>query len=237
MKNQFSRSEILLGPASTEILHASTVAVFGLGGVGSFAAEALVRSGVGTLVFIDHDYIDETNLNRQLLALQSTLGRRKVDVMAERSRDINPKVKTFTYPLYIDHASISTFDFSQFSYVVDCVDTLSAKLLLIERARSLDIPIISCMGTGNKLDAHFEIVDIEKTSMCPLARVLRRELRARSIKNVPVLFSRQEPLKLDKKSNLHDPIKTRPVVGSVPFVPSIAGLMLAGEVIQHLVRV
>lgn len=235
MKNQFSRSEILLGKDSTAVLKDSTVAVFGLGGVGSFAAEALVRSGVGTLVFVDHDAIDETNLNRQLIALQSTLGRLKVDVMAERSRDINPEVEIQTKPVFIDDETISSIDFTEFSYVLDCVDTLSAKILIIQKAKAARIPVISCMGTGNKVNSRFEITDIEKTSMCPLARILRKELRKRKIRKVPVLFSREKPLSIADSDSSSKPASYRPITGSVAFVPPVAGLMLAGAVVRGLV--
>lgn len=219
-----SRTALLLGTEGVEKLVSATVAVFGLGGVGSFAAEALVRAGVGTIVAVDNDIVAESNLNRQLIALQSTLGRQKVNVFAERALDINPAVRIITHPLFVDKGSISFFDFSSWDYVLDCVDTVTAKLLIIERARDAGIPVLSCLGTGNKLDpSRLEVSEIEKTSVCPLARVMRRELRARGIRKVPVLYSREEPV----------PVVGR-VPGSISFVPSVAGLTLAGVAIRAI---
>lgn len=224
MDDQFSRTALLLGPDGVEKLAAATVAVFGLGGVGSYAAEALVRAGVGTIVAVDNDTVAESNLNRQLVALRSTLGRLKVNVFAERARDINPAVTVIPRPVFVNGETINLFDFSPWTYVLDCVDTVTAKLLIIEHARAAGVPVISCLGTGNKLDpTRLEISVIEKTSVCPLARVMRRELRARGIRKVPVLYSREEPV----------PVECR-VPGSVSFVPSAAGLILAGAAVRTI---
>ena len=215
---------MLLGADGLEKLAASTVTVFGLGGVGSFAAEALVRTGVGTLVVVDHDTVAESNLNRQLLALRSTLGRSKVEVFAERARDINPCANVMTHQVFVNNETISAFDFTSCSYILDCVDTVTAKLLIIEHARDASVPVISCLGTGNKLDpTRLELTEIEKTTMCPLARVIRRELRIRGILKVPVLYSREEP----QRSTGRTP-------GSIAFVPSAAGLNLAGAVVRSI---
>jgi len=222
--DQFSRTALLLGQDGVEKLATATVAVFGLGGVGSFAAEALVRAGVGTIVAVDNDTVAESNLNRQLIALRSTLGRLKVDVFAERARDINPAVNVIPRPVFVNGETIGLFDFSPWTYVLDCVDTVTAKLLIIEHARAAEVPVLSCLGTGNKLDpTRLELAVIEKTSVCPLARVMRRELRARGLRNVSVLYSREEPV----------PVEGR-VPGSVSFVPSAAGLILAGPAVRAI---
>lgn len=224
MDGPFSRSGMILGADGLEKLASATVAVFGIGGVGSFAAEALVRAGVGTIVVVDNDTVAESNLNRQLIALRSTIGRLKVAVFAERARDINPAVNVITHPVFVNGETISLFDFYPWTYVLDCVDTVTAKLLIIEHARAAAVPVLSCLGTGNKLDpTKLELTDIEKTSMCPLARVLRRELRARGLRKVRVLYSREEPI----------PVAGR-VPGSVSFVPSAAGIILAGAVVRAI---
>ncbi len=219
-----SRTALLLGEDGLEKLASSTIAVFGIGGVGSFAAESLLRAGAGTLVVVDNDIVTESNLNRQLIALRSTLGQPKVDVFAARAFDINPAVKIVTHRVFVNEESIGQFDFHSWDYVLDCVDTVTAKLLIIEYARAAGIPVLSCLGTGNKLDpAQFEISEIEKTSVCPLARVMRRELRNRGIARVPVLYSREEPVPAEGR-----------IPGSVSFVPSVAGLMLAGAAIRAI---
>lgn len=243
MENQFARSELLLGPDSTARLAGFSVAVFGLGGVGSFAAEALARAGIGRLVLVDHDVVSPTNLNRQLVALHSTLGRAKVDVMRERILDINPGATVDAFPVFFGPDSADAVSFSSLSYVADCVDTVSAKLLIIERARAAGVPVLSSMGTGNKLDAsRFSIGSIEDTERCPLARVMRRELRKRGISGVKVLFSRESPVARERDAALPADGtgiggRKAPPPGSVSFVPSVAGLLIAGEIIRDLLMI
>lgn len=245
MLNAFSRSETLLGRDGLLRLAGSHVAVFGIGGVGSYVAEALARAGVGTLTLIDHDEVSITNLNRQLVALRSTIGRKKVQVAKERINDINADAVVHTYETFFCSKNADLFDFSAYDYIVDAVDNVSAKLLLIEKAKENHRPIISCMGTGNKLDPScFQIADISKTSVCPLAKVMRTELKKRKIKKVKVLFSteidprekkRRLGLKVEKHPAEEKREKTgRPVPASVSFVPGVAGLMIAGEVIREL---
>ena len=219
----FERTARLLGREAVDRLP-SAVAVFGLGGVGSYAAEALARAGIGRLLLVDADVVDETNINRQLVALHSTVGRPKAEVMRERVLDIHPacraeaRVEFYPFPL----------DFTAFDYVADCVDTVTAKLALIEACRSTGTPVISCMGTGNKLDAGaFEVSRIEDTSVCPLSRVMRYELKKRGITGVKCVYSRELPRRTDGER----------VPASVSYVPSSAGLLLAGEIIQDLIRI
>lgn len=222
----FSRTEMLLGQEAIKRLQNATVAVFGIGGVGGFAAEALARSGVGALELVDHDTVSVSNLNRQIVALHSTIGKYKVDVMKERILDINPEVHVTVHRLFYLPETASQFDFSKYDYVVDCIDTVTGKLQLIEAAKSANVPVISSMGAGNKLNpAAFEVADIAKTSVCPLAKVMRRELKKRNIKNVKVVYSKEEPVET----------KTR-TPGSCAFVPSVAGLILAGEVVKELAQ-
>lgn len=237
MLQAFSRSEELLGKEGLQILANSKVAVFGIGGVGSYVVEALARSGIGNLTLVDHDEVSLTNLNRQLVALRSTMGRKKVSVAKERIMDINQDAVVHTYDTFFNTDTAQLFDFSGYDYIVDAVDTVSAKLLLIEKAKEANVPIISCMGTGNKLNPScFQIADISKTSVCPLAKVMRTELKKRKIKKVKVLFS-TETVRKEKKS---EPVELRsaskrPAPASVSFVPGVAGLMIAGEVIKDLV--
>lgn len=234
---EFVRTGALLGEAAMERLRNARVAVFGIGGVGSFAAEALVRSGVGQIDIIDNDKVCLSNINRQLLALHSTVGRPKVAVMEERMKDINPEAEVFAWETFVDRNSLDCFPFEQYSYIVDAIDTVASKLLLIEKAKSLDIPIISSMGVGNKLHPErLKIADISKTNVCPLARVIRREIKNRGIKNVKVLFSDEIPvtLQMDPGNDAHSLNKKRVSPGSIAFVPSVAGLMIAGEVIRDL---
>ena len=237
MLHAFSRSEELLGKEGLQILANSKVAVFGIGGVGSYVVEALARAVVGNLTLVDHDEVSLTNLNRQLVALRSTMGRKKVSVAKERIMDINQDAIVHTYDTFFIFFSAQLFDFSGYDYIVDAVDTVSAKLLLIEMAKEANVPVISCMGTGNKLNPScFQIADISKTSVCPLAKVMRTELKKRKIKKVKVLFS-TETVRKEKKS---EPVEVRsaskrPVPASVSFVPGVAGLMIAGEVIKDLV--
>ncbi|MBR4981109.1 MAG: tRNA threonylcarbamoyladenosine dehydratase [Lachnospiraceae bacterium] len=227
-----SRTEILLGAESIKKLEKATVAVFGIGGVGGFAAEALARSGVGNLELIDHDTVSVSNINRQIVALHSTVGKYKVDVMKDRILDINPEINVVAHKCFYLPETAAQFDFSKYDYVVDCIDTVTGKLQLVEAAKAAGIPIICSMGAGNKLDpAAFEVADISKTSVCPLAKVMRRELKKRNIKGVKVVYSKEEPVEAKVKVQA-DTRKSVP--GSCAFVPSVAGLILAGEVIKDL---
>lgn len=230
--NEFSRTERVLGKPALEKLKNASVAVFGIGGVGSFTAEALARGGIGSLSFIDHDTVQLTNINRQLIALHSTLERKKVEVMRERVSNINPRAKVTVYPCFYTTETAEKIPLSSFDYIVDAIDTVSSKLLLAERAQAAGVPLISCMGTGNKLDpTRFEVCDIYKTSVCPLAKVMRRELKKRGIKSLKVVYSKEDPVLLPEYAQAEE----RPVPGSISFVPSVAGLILAGEVIKGIV--
>ena len=237
MINQFSRTELLIGKDSVEKLHNAHIIVFGIGGVGGFTVESFARSGIGSIDIVDNDDVSLTNINRQIIALHSTLGRQKVDVMAERIRDINPDCKVCVYNCFFLPETADLFDFSKYTYVVDAVDTVSAKLEIITRAKKANVPVISCMGAGNKLDPlQFKIADISKTSVCPLARVMRQELKKRNIEKVKVLFSTEKPVTLQPQENAE--LKgghTAP--GSISFVPSVAGLLIAGEVIKDITGV
>jgi len=251
MLNEFSRTELLLGKASMEKLFSSRVAVFGLGGVGSFAAEALVRSGIGSIDFFDDDRICVTNINRQLLATHKTVGQKKVDVMKNRILEINPKCTVQGHECFYSSQNADEFPLTEYDYIIDAIDTVSSKLVLIERAKEVGVPIISCMGAGNKLDpTGFEVADISKTSVCPLARVMRKELRARGINSLKVVYSKEvviEPIETEElscKYNCVCPPGTtrkcsirRQVPGSVSFVPPVAGYILASEVIKDLIKI
>lgn len=229
--NIFDRSEILLGKEALEKLNASSVAVFGIGGVGSYTVEALVRSGIGNLFLFDGDTVSPTNINRQLVATIKTIGLAKVDVAKEHCLEVNPNANVQSEQIFFSSANADNIDFSRFDYVVDAIDTVSSKLLLIERAKQANTPVISCMGAGNKLDpTRFEVTDISKTSVCPLAKVVRYELKKRGISNVKVVYSKEEPLRHGKTEN------DKPLPGSVSFVPSVAGLIIAGEVIKDLIK-
>ena len=236
MLHEFSRTALLIGEEGLMRLQKSHVAVFGLGGVGGAAAEALARAGVGRLTLVDNDTVSITNRNRQLIALASTTGQRKTAAMAARIMDINPGC-TVT-PLDIFYTPESTLDLSQFSYVLDAIDTVTAKLHLAEQCYRLGIPIISSMGTGNKLDpTRFEVADIFATSVCPLARVMRRELKNRGVKRLKVVYSKEEPRKiLTERQDAADSKGTagHPVPASISFVPPVAGMILAGEVIKGI---
>jgi len=223
MPDQHARTALLLGPSALKKLSAARVAVFGLGGVGGHAAEALARAGVGALDLIDGDTVSESNLNRQIVALHSTLGQPKAKVMTDRVRDINPACDVTPYVVFFDASTADQFSFTQYDYVLDCIDTVTSKLLLIELCHATGTKIISCMGAGNKLDpSRFEIADIYKTSVCPLAKAVRHELRRRGIPALKVVYSREEPV-----------THSRPP-GSVSFVPSVAGLMMAGEAVREI---
>ena len=233
MIQEFSRTALLLGEEGVHRLTEARVAVFGIGGVGGYAAEALARSGVGTLDLIDKDTVSLSNINRQIIALHSTVGRYKVDVMKERILDINPMAKVNTRACFFLPETAGQFDFSQYDYVIDAVDTVSAKIQLICQAREAGVPVISSMGAGNKLDpGRFEVADIAQTSVCPLAKVMRRELKKRNISGVKVVYSKEEPRK--PLSQVRDAESGKTVPGSLAFVPSAAGLILAGEVVREL---
>lgn len=249
MLNEFSRTELLLGAEGMEKLQNSRVAVFGIGGVGTFTVEALVRSGVGALDLFDDDKVCLTNINRQLIATRKTVGKKKVEVMRDRVLEINPAVKVEIHETFYGADNADEFDLGNYDYIVDAIDTVSSKLVLIERAKEKNVPIISCMGAGNKLDpTKLEVADLSKTSMCPLAKVMRTELRRRGIKNLKVVYSKEPPLTPIEdddnscKNHCICPPDTkrkctirRQVPGSIAFVPSVAGLILAGEVIKDIV--
>lgn len=226
------RTELLIGKQAMEKIKKAKVAVFGIGGVGSFVVEGLARAGIGHMVLIDNDVISVSNLNRQIHATCHTIGKRKIDIMKERVISINPEAIVEVYMAQeIEEGEETVIDHS-FSYIVDAVDTIKTKIKLIERATEQNIPILSCMGTGNKLDpTKFEIAQIEKTSVCPLARVMRKELKKRNIAKVKVLYSKEEPICLDRKEKQEKPEK----VGSISFVPSVAGLIIAGEVMKDII--
>ena len=249
--NQFSRTELLLGHEGMEKLSKARVAVFGIGGVGGYTVEALARSGVGTLDLIDDDKVGLTNLNRQIIATRKTVGQYKVDVAEERVHDINPDAVVHTYKMFYTPETASQFDFTQYDYVVDAIDTVTGKIELVEQANRAGTPIISCMGAGNKLNAAaFEVSDIYKTSFCPLARVMRYELRRRGIRKLKVVYSREQAMTpIDDmatscRQNCICPPGTarkctqrRQVPGSTAFVPAAAGLIAAGEVVKDLTGV
>lgn len=236
MDEQFSRSQLLLGGEAMTKLAGARVAVFGVGGVGGYTVEALARCGVGMLDLIDNDTVSISNLNRQILATHSTVGRLKVDVARERVLDINPACVVRTYPCFYLPDTADQFDFTQYDYIVDAIDTVTGKLLLAERAAEANTPIISAMGTGNKLDpTAFQVADISQTSMCPLARVMRKELKKRGIVHLKVVYSQEEPLSPVGGEAEAARLGKRQIPGSVSFVPGAAGLILAGAVIKDLI--
>ena len=237
MSEQFCRTELLIGKEGIEKLKKAKVAIFGLGGVGSFVLEGLVRSGVQNFVLVDNDDISLSNLNRQLLATHKTIGKSKVEVAKERILEINPNANIEIYKEFFMPDSKILLDDS-ITYIVDAIDTVTAKIELIVRANNYNIPIISSMGTGNKLDpTRFEITDIYKTSVCPLAKVMRKELKDRGIKKLKVLYSKEEPIKLPvQDNNEQNNISKKQVPGSISFVPSVAGLIIAGEVIKDIIK-
>ena len=231
MENWLSRTELLIGKQSLERLKNSTVAVFGCGGVGSFALEALARSGIQNLVIIDNDIVDVTNINRQLIADTTTIGLPKVEVAKNRILKINPNAQITTYQAFYDSTNANTLIQTNYDYIIDAIDSVSSKLSLIEEAYHRHIPIISSMGTGNKLDStKFEVTDITKTSVCPLAKVIRKELKKRNIPHLKVVYSKEIPKRNDMEENF------RRTPASISFVPSVAGLILAGEVIKDLMQ-
>ena len=231
MDDIFDRTRGVLGDEALEKLKNVRVAVFGIGGVGGYVAEALARSGVGHLDLVDKDVVSVTNINRQLVALHSTVGRRKTEVMRERIADINPNCKVTEHNIFYLPENADEFDLSRYDFIVDAIDTVSAKLELAARAASLSVPFICCLGTGNKLDpTKLEISDISKTSVCPLAKVMRRELRLRGINHLPVLYSTEAPTKSKLTEN------GKPVPASTAFVPSAAGLIIASYVVRELIK-
>ena len=248
MLNQFSRTQLLLGSEAMERLAGSRVAVFGIGGVGGYVCEALVRSGVGAFDLIDDDKVCLTNLNRQIIATRSTVGKYKVDVMEARMKDINPNVDIRTHKCFFLPENADTFPFSEYDYVVDAVDTVSAKLALAVKAQEAGVPIISSMGAGNKLDASaFRVADIYKTSMDPLARVMRRELKKRGVRKLKVVYSQEQPIRPIADMSIscrtqcicppgakHKCTERRDIPGSTAFVPSVVGLIIAGEIVRDI---
>lgn len=250
MLNQFSRTELLLGREAMELLSKAKVAVFGIGGVGGYVVEALTRSGVGSIDLVDDDKVCLTNLNRQLIATRETVGRYKVDVMKERILSINPDAKVEVHKCFFLPETKDEFDFASYSYVVDAVDTVTAKIELVMQAEAAGVPIISCMGAGNKMDpTAFEVADIYKTSVCPLAKVMRRELKKRGVKRLKVVYSKEQPIRPIEDMSIscrshcicppdakHKCTERRDIPGSNAFVPSVAGMILAGEVIKDLTR-
>lgn len=248
MLNQFSRTQLLLGKDAMERLKNSRVAIFGIGGVGGYVCEALVRSGIQNFDLIDDDQVCLTNLNRQIHATLQTVGKYKADVMCERMKSINPKINVKIHKCFFLPENADTFDFSQYDYVVDAVDTVSAKIEIILQAQKCNTPVISCMGAGNKLDpSRFKVADIYKTTMCPLARVMRRELKKRRVKHVKVVYSDEKPIRpyedmsiscrthcICPAGSIHKCTDRRDIPGSNAFVPAAAGLLIASEVVKDL---
>jgi tRNA A37 threonylcarbamoyladenosine dehydratase len=226
MENQFSRTKMLIGDEALRKLHNSSVAIFGIGGVGGYVAEALARAGVGTLDLIDNDTVNITNLNRQIIALHSTIGKYKVEVAKERINDINPRIIVNTYKTFFTPETTKEFDFSKYDYIVDAIDTVSGKIELVEVANKYNIKIVSSMGAGNKLHPEmFEIADIYKTSVCPLAKIMRQELKRRRIKKLKVVYSKEIPIKKDGQR----------LPASISYVPSAVGLIIASVVVNDLI--
>lgn len=234
MSEMFSRTGMLIGEDALKKLKNCRVAVFGVGGVGGYVCEALARAGVGAIDLVDNDTVSRSNINRQIIALTSTVGLYKTDVMKKRISDINPDAKVKTFNIFVLPENVDEFDFGCYDYIVDAIDTVSGKLAIIEKAYALGVPVISSMGTGNKLDpTKFEVTDINKTVVCPLARVMRYELRKRGVKKLKVLYSKEEPVKTCVET---DKSSGKSVPGSISFVPSIAGLIIGGEVIKDLIK-
>lgn len=235
--DRYSRARFLLGDAAMEKLHNAHVAVFGLGGVGGYVVEALARTGVGALTLVDHDTISKSNLNRQILATEDTVGMDKVTAAAARVKAINPAVRVYPRKTFYLPETAGEFDFTEYDYIVDAIDTVTGKMMLIQAAKAANTPIISSMGTGNKLDpAAFEVADIHKTSVCPLARIIRKECKKRGIDRLKVVYSKEDPIECvpDDLSELPEGRNALP--GSVCFVPASAGMILAGEVVKDLIK-
>ncbi len=236
MEERFSRTEMLIGGDAVKKLNAARVAVFGVGGVGSYAVEALARAGVGALDLIDSDSVSESNINRQLIALDSTVGKLKVEVAKARVTDINPSASVRTYAVFFLPETADMFDFSAYDYVVDAVDNVKAKLELARRCNGVGTPLISCMGMGNKLDpTRIEVADIYKTSVCPLARVMRTNLKKMGIKRLKTVYSKEEPVS-PKQVGTGESATRKQIPASISFVPSVAGLIIAGEVVKDLIK-
>lgn len=235
-KNEFTRTELLIGKNNLISLSNKNILVFGIGGVGSFSVEALVRSGIGNLILVDNDNIDITNINRQIHSTHKTIGLNKVDVMKERVLSINPTCNVTTHKVFVSKENLSTFFTTPIHYVIDAIDTVTSKLDIIEYCYKNNIPLITCLGTGNKLDpTKFEVADINKTSYCPLAKVIRKELKNRNIKKAKVLFSTEVPKKNTNNKSPNEKL-CRPIVGSVSFVPPVAGMILTSVVINELIK-
>lgn len=234
MINQFSRTELIFGEEALEKLAKARVAVFGVGGVGGYAVEALARSGVGALDIIDNDTVALSNINRQIIALHSTIGEYKVDAAAKRILDINPNIKLKAYKTFFTPETADTFDFSEYDYVIDAIDTVTGKIELVMKAQAAGTPIICSMGAGNKIDpTRFQVADIYNTSVCPLARVMRYELKKRRVKHLKCVFSTEEPITPRQSKEVSG---KRQTPGSCAFVPSVAGLIIAGEVIKDIIN-
>ncbi len=246
MQNQFSRTELLIGKQGIEKLKKSKIAIFGLGGVGSYVVEGLARAGIENFILVDNDIVELTNINRQIIATHKTLGKPKVEIAKTRILEINPKAKIETHQEFFNTESKEILDRTT-TYIVDAIDTITSKIEIIVRARKLNIPIISSMGTGNKLDpTKFEVTDIYKTSICPLAKVMRKELKARGIPKLKVVYSKEEPIKQNKEiekedkneiNSLEKCTTKKQTPGSISFVPSVAGLIIAGEVIKDVIKI
>ena len=238
MTHEFSRTELLIGEKGLKKLKQASVMVLGVGGVGSHCIEALARSGVGTLILVDNDTVSKTNINRQSIAYHSTVGSYKTKLMKDRIFDINPSAEVVTYETFVLPENLEQIFSQKVDYIVDAIDTVTAKLALVEYAKEHKIPIISCMGTGNKLHPElFEITDISKTSVCPLCKVMRKELKNRGIKHLKVLYSQEKPIEVSGKDTGEDKGKKRSLPGSISFVPPVAGLLIAGEVIREIAEV
>lgn len=234
MEHQFQRTELLLGTESIKTLNHARVAVFGVGGVGGFVVEALVRSGIGTIDIIDNDKVCLSNINRQIIATHKTIGMQKVDVMEQRIHEIYPEAVVYKYPCFFLPENAEQFPWKKYDYIVDAIDTVTGKIELVQQAKKANIPIISSMGAGNKLDpTRFQVADIYQTSICPLAKVMRRELKKRGIDKLKVVYSTEEPRKPEKSEEVSN---KRSIPGSVAFVPSVVGLIIAGEIIKDIIK-
>ncbi len=237
MENQFSRTELLLGKENMEKLAAARVCIFGIGGVGGYVAEALARSGVGHLELVDNDVVCLSNLNRQIIATHETLGQYKVDVMKERILSINPDAEVKVHKCFYLPETRAQFEFANYDYVVDAIDTVAGKIALVLQAEESGTPVISSMGAGNKLDpAGFQVADIFQTTVCPLAKVMRRELKKRGVKKLKVVYSKELPVAVQNDAESLQSSSRRSIPGSIAFVPSVAGLIIAGEVVKDLIN-
>lgn len=237
MSHEFARTELLIGKEGLETLRRTSIAVFGVGGVGSHCIEALARCGIGKLILVDNDTVSLTNINRQSIAYHSTVGRDKTEVMKERIADISPGIRVVTYHTFVLPENVDEILAERPDYIIDAIDTVTAKIALVCRAEELGIPILSCMGTGNKLHGElFEIADISKTSVCPLCKVMRRELKARGIRHLKVLYSKEKPINTSERDTGEEKGTRRSLPGSIAFVPPVAGLLLAGEAVRDILE-